>query len=54
MKGTSQVTVADVNGTFSFNNLDENAVLVVSYTGFSSREVSIKKKWFRLEKQQGS
>src|SRR5690606_38422912 len=41
VKDTYKMVVADVNGAFSFTNLDEDAVLVVSYTGFITEEVEL-------------
>ncbi|MES3016813.1 MAG: TonB-dependent receptor [Bacteroidota bacterium] len=39
IKGTSQAVSTDANGEFSFSGLNENAILVISYTGFVTREV---------------
>ncbi|MNX22808.1 TonB-dependent Receptor Plug Domain protein [compost metagenome] len=41
VKGTGKVTAADANGNFSFNDLSEAAVLVISYTGYIPQEVSV-------------
>lgn len=37
-KGTSRGTVSDLDGTYSIEVKDQNAVLIFSYTGFSSVE----------------
>ncbi|MBK0379911.1 TonB-dependent receptor [Mucilaginibacter segetis] len=39
VKGTNIVTVTNTNGTFSLKNIDEDAVLSVSFIGFASQEV---------------
>src|SRR5690554_5384148 len=39
VKGTQQGTSTDINGHFNFENIDENAVLVVSYIGYQTQEV---------------
>jgi TonB-linked SusC/RagA family outer membrane protein len=41
VKGTSQTATTDANGNFSLSNLKENAVLIVSYVGYVTKEVSI-------------
>ncbi|SDE84065.1 TonB-linked outer membrane protein, SusC/RagA family [Pricia antarctica] len=40
-KGTSNGVTADFDGNFSLNIADENAILVVSYIGFSTKEVDV-------------
>src|SRR5690606_13975473 len=42
IKGSNVGTQTDRNGNFSFPNLDEKTVLVVSFTGFITREIPIK------------
>jgi len=42
VKNGSKTAVTDVNGYFQLKGLDDNAVLVVSYTGYISKEVSVK------------
>lgn len=42
VKGTSQTTVTDQEGKFSFQNVAENSVLVISYIGYQTREVPLK------------
>lgn len=42
IKGQSAVTVADYNGNFTLRNVDENAVLIISYIGYADKEVSAK------------
>src|SRR5690606_7679007 len=41
VKATGQAVVSDANGEFSISNLDNNAVLVISYTGFVQQEVAV-------------
>jgi len=41
VKGTNIQTVTDNNGGFSLTNLPDNALLVVSYTGYSTKEIAI-------------
>lgn len=41
LKGTNRFVATDENGNFSFDNLDNNAVLVISYTGLETQEVSV-------------
>lgn len=40
-KGTTNGTQADFDGNFSISVEDENSVLVISYVGFATKEVSI-------------
>lgn len=40
-KGTTNGTQADFDGNFSLDLNDDNAVLVVSYIGFATKEVSV-------------
>ena len=42
VKATGQALVSDGDGRFSFSNLNDNAVLVISYTGFVQQEVAVK------------
>ncbi|MEA1849894.1 SusC/RagA family TonB-linked outer membrane protein [Chryseobacterium sp. MHB01] len=42
VKGGSQTTMTDNEGKFSFQNIEESAVLVVSYIGYQTREVPVK------------
>lgn len=41
IKGTSQGTSTDANGNYSLDLPDQNAVLVFSFVGYESREVSV-------------
>lgn len=41
IKGTDQGTSTDLDGRFRLENLDENAVLVVTYVGYQTQEVAI-------------
>ncbi len=41
VKGTNQGTATDLNGQFELQNIDENAVLVISYIGYQTQEVSV-------------
>ncbi|WP_460543735.1 SusC/RagA family TonB-linked outer membrane protein, partial [Echinicola sediminis] len=41
VKGTQRVTVTDLDGAFSFDKVSEDAVLVFSFIGFDSQEISI-------------
>ena len=40
-KGTTRGTQADFDGNFTINITDENAILVVSYIGFKTREITV-------------
>jgi TonB-dependent SusC/RagA subfamily outer membrane receptor len=42
VKGTTTGNITDVNGNFSLDNIDDNAVLVFSYVGYTPQEISIK------------
>lgn len=41
VKGTSKGTTTDFDGDFSFEDIDENAVLVISYIGYQTQEVAV-------------
>ncbi len=41
VKGTNKGTATDFDGNFSLSDVDENAVLVVSYIGYQTQEVSV-------------
>jgi TonB-dependent starch-binding outer membrane protein SusC len=41
IKGTTINTVTDLNGKFTINNVDSKAILVFSYIGYISQEVSV-------------
>lgn len=40
-KGTTNGTVTDISGNFRLQVADANAVIVVSYTGFASKEIAV-------------
>ena len=40
-KGTTRGTQADFDGNFTINITDENAILVVSYIGFETKEIAV-------------
>ncbi|RYF97527.1 MAG: SusC/RagA family TonB-linked outer membrane protein, partial [Chitinophagaceae bacterium] len=42
IKGQSAIYATDNNGNFSIRNVDENAILVVSYIGYADKEVLAK------------
>ena len=42
VKGTTIGNITDVNGTFTVENVPDNAVLQISYIGFKTLEVSVK------------
>ncbi len=44
VKGTSQGTITDLNGDFSINVANRNAVLEFSYVGFKSQEIGLQGK----------
>jgi TonB-linked SusC/RagA family outer membrane protein len=44
VKGTTGGNVTDVNGNFTLGNLAEDAVLVFSYIGYASQEISVRGK----------
>ena len=41
VKGTDSGTITDIDGSFSVRVSDNNAILMVSYTGYESQEVSV-------------
>ncbi|WP_374165051.1 TonB-dependent receptor [Arcticibacter sp. MXS-1] len=41
VKGSALATVADLNGLFLLENVDENATLVISFTGFAHQELAL-------------
>lgn len=41
VKGTTKGTATDFNGNFQLENVDENAVLVLSYIGYQTMEVPV-------------
>lgn len=41
IKGTTLNTISDIDGKFTLNNVDSNAILVFSYMGFLSQEVPV-------------
>ncbi len=41
VKGTNKGTGTDLDGQFSLNDIDDQAVLVVSYIGYKSQEVAV-------------
>ncbi|WPU98426.1 TonB-dependent receptor [Mucilaginibacter sp. cycad4] len=44
LKGAQQAVATDINGVYSINVPDENAVLVFSFVGFSTQEVAVQNK----------
>lgn len=43
LKGTTMGTVTDIDGYFSFDKLPANAVLLISYIGYKSKELKVDK-----------
>lgn len=41
VKGSVQAVVSDINGRFRLSNVNENAVLVISFTGFIQQEIAV-------------
>ncbi|WP_316838418.1 TonB-dependent receptor [Pedobacter gandavensis] len=41
VKGTGKKAISDVKGEFHLKNVDENAVLVISYLGYANKEVQV-------------
>lgn len=41
VKGTAINTITDLDGNFTLNNIDDNAVLVFSYIGFKNQEIPV-------------
>src|SRR5690625_4226129 len=41
VKGTTQGTATDFDGRFSLEDIDEDAILVVSYIGYQTQEISV-------------
>ncbi len=48
IKGTNRVAVTNSNGEFSLRNVNENAVLEISYLGYRTREVKAAKSMGRI------
>jgi hypothetical protein len=44
LKGTNKGTTTSSDGSFQFADVPENGVLVFSYTGYASQEISVKGK----------
>jgi len=42
IKNGGKVTVTDAGGAYSLTNVDENAILVISFLGFKTQEVAVK------------
>jgi len=42
VKGTNKAVMTNNNGEFNINSISENAILIVSYTGFTTQEIAIK------------
>ncbi len=43
LKGTTRTVISLKDGTFIFSNIDENSTLMISYLGYTTQEVKIKK-----------
>lgn len=41
VKGTTQGTATDFDGRFTLENIDEDAVLIISYIGYQTQEISV-------------
>src|SRR5690606_18129606 len=41
VKGTNQGTATDLDGRFVLEDVDENAVLIISYIGYQTQEVLV-------------
>ncbi|WEK18685.1 MAG: TonB-dependent receptor [Candidatus Pedobacter colombiensis] len=39
VKGTNTIVITDSNGAFTLKNIEENAVLIISYIGYTSQEL---------------
>ncbi|MGV3508716.1 MAG: TonB-dependent receptor [Sphingobacteriaceae bacterium] len=46
VKGANITTTTDINGEFAIKNLDEKAILVITFTGFITQEVPVKNQSF--------
>lgn len=44
VKGSTQGTISDFDGNFTLSNVDENALLQISYIGYQTEEISVKGK----------
>lgn len=42
VKGTTNGTITDVDGNFTLNNVQENAVLQVSFVGYKTQDIALK------------
>lgn len=42
VRGTTKTTITNSEGRFSFHNIEENTILIVSYIGYLTKEVVIK------------
>jgi hypothetical protein len=54
IKGTNATTVSDTSGHFKLEKVDENAILEISYVGFTSQAISVRGKssfYVALEKK---
>lgn len=43
IKGINRVTATNEKGEFSFSNVDEKAILLISYIGYQTKEIEVKK-----------
>ena len=41
VKGAAQSVMTDENGNFRLNNVDDNAILVISYLGYNTQEIKV-------------
>jgi len=44
IKGTASVTTSDVNGRFALKGVSENAILVISFIGYTTQEIKVSSK----------
>lgn len=41
VKGTTVGVISDIDGNFTLNNIDQDAVLIISYVGYQTQEISL-------------
>lgn len=44
IKGSKELAITDANGLFQFKNVDDDAILIISFTGYLTKEAPVKEK----------
>jgi len=54
IKGSANITVTDANGFFKLNNVASNAIVVVSYVGYQTKEIMGKSGYYTINLNQST